>query len=242
MVHRNRRWRIVCVRAGIESSPLNKVCPFVMTPKIAIPALVLLLAGGCAASKGELDETGGVAAVRSACPVVGVPAATGDITLFDPPASRDAAAIDVVASMTNVRSTCSDAGSDIVTSVTFDVEGRRTRTDAPRDVSIPYFITVVRGGSAVVAKRVGYVALHFAAGQARAQLAGQASTTIGRASATLPEDVRKRLTQRRKAGDTDAAIDPLAVPEIRQAVLSASFEALVGFQLTDDQLKYNATR
>jgi len=40
----------------------------------------------------------------------------------------------------------------------------------------------------------------------------------------------------------DAALDPLADPDIRAAVQKASFELLVGFQLTDEQLKYNATR
>lgn len=213
----------------------------VTTRNIVVPALLALLAGGCA-SRGEIDETGGITAVRSACPTVGIPAATGDITLFDPPARRDAAALDLTASMTNVRSTCADATADIVTTVTFDVQARRTRTDAPRDVVLPYFITVVRGGSAVVAKRVGRVGLHFDAGQSRATTRGQATTTITRAAATLPDDVRERLTRKRKAGDADAAIDPLAEPEVRQAVLRATFEALVGFQLTDEQLKYNATR
>ena len=37
----------------------------------------VLLLGGCA-GKGELDETGGVTAVRSSCPTVGIPAGTGD--------------------------------------------------------------------------------------------------------------------------------------------------------------------
>ena len=63
-----------------------------------------------------------------------------------------------------------------------------------------------------------------------------------RAAATLPDSVREQLTRKRKAGDQDAAIDPLATPEVRQAVLAASFEALVGFQLTQDQLRYNAQR
>ena len=40
----------------------------------------------------------------------------------------------------------------------------------------------------------------------------------------------------------DAAVDPLSTPKIKQAVQRATFQALVGFQLTDDQLKYNATR
>ena len=43
-------------------------------------------------------------------------------------------------------------------------------------------------------------------------------------------------------GDPDAAIDPLADPTVREAVRRASFELLVGFQLTEQQLAYNATR
>ncbi len=42
--------------------------------------------------------------------------------------------------------------------------------------------------------------------------------------------------------EQDAAIDPRSNPEIRTAVLRASFESLVGFQLTDEQLRYNVTR
>ncbi len=215
----------------------------VTAPKIVLPVIAMLLVGGCA-SKGEIDLNGGVGitAIRSACPTVGIPAATGDITVFDPPASRDASAIDVTASMTNVRSTCADATNDIVTSVTFEVRASRVRADAARDVALPYFITVVRGGSAVVAKRIGRVNVHFDAGQTRASASGQASTIISRSAATLPDDVKQKLTQKRKAGDSDAAVDPLTSPEIRQAVQRATFEALVGFQLTDDQLKYNATR
>ncbi|WP_010164605.1 MULTISPECIES: hypothetical protein [unclassified Sphingomonas] len=208
---------------------------------LATSACGALLLGGCAHT-GELDASGGITAVRNACPSVGVPAATGDVTLFDPPASRDATALDMTAVLTNVRSTCDDSGSDVLTKLTFSVEGRRVRTDGPRDVTLPYFVTVVQGGTAVVAKRVGRVTLHFDAGQARAAVQGMGEATVSRAAATLPDDVRKKLTEKRKAGDEDAATDPLTRPEIRQAVLRASFEALVGFQLTDEQLKYNATR
>ncbi len=215
---------------------------FVNARHIAAP-LVLLLVAGCARS-GEIDTSGGVGitAVRSACPTVGVPAGTGDITMFDPPASRAAAAIDVVATISNVRSTCDDQGAEVSTRVTFDVRARRTRTDGPRDVTLPYFIVVTRGGNAVVAKRVSQVGLHFDAGQGLATTSAEASSSIARTAATLPQEVRDRLTRRRKAGDEDAAVDPLADPKIRQAVASASFEALVGFQLTQDQLRYNATR
>jgi hypothetical protein len=208
--------------------------------KIAVPALILLAAGGCAKT-GEITE-GGISAVRSACPRVGVPAGTGDVTLFDPANSREAQAIDVVATLTNVQSTCDDAGEQVLTNVTFDVLGRRRDAGPARDVTLPYFITVVRGGSSVTAKRVSNVTLHFEAGQIRASAVGKAASSVSHAAATLPADVRERLSRKRKAGDTDAAMDPLSDPTIRQSVLSASFEALVGFQLTEDQLKYNATR
>ncbi|THD34861.1 MAG: hypothetical protein E7773_13625 [Sphingomonas sp.] len=203
-----------------------------------------MILGGCA-SKGDLDisEAGaGVTAVRTACPTVGVPAGTGDVTLFDPATSRDATAIDVVAAMTDVRSTCGDAGDDVVTDVTFQVLARRANASGPRDVTLPYFITVVQGGSAVVAKRVGRVVVHFDAGQARASVNGSARASVVRAAATLSDEVKRRITAKRKGGSEAAAVDPLSAPDVRAAVLRASFEALVGFQLTDDQLKYNATR
>lgn len=209
----------------------------------AAPIALLLLAGGCAKSGDILVDGGvGISSVRSVCPVIGVPAGTGDVTLFDPPASRDASAIDVSALITNVRGTCNDVGADVTSTVTFDVRARRARTDAARDVTLPYFITIVRGGTQVVAKRVGQVTVHFDAGQAIASTSAQASASVSRAAATLPDSVRERLTRKRKAGDEDAAIDPLSAPDVRQAVLSASFEALVGFQLTEEQLRYNAQR
>lgn len=209
--------------------------------RLLAPAALLLIAGGCA-EKGELDASGGVSAVRSACPSVGVPAGTGDVTLFDPATARTADAIDVTALMTNVRSTCDSGDAQVNTTVTFEVDARRRDTAAARDVTLPFFISVVQGGNAVVAKRVSRVAVHFDAGAARARTTGSATASVDRAAATLPDDVRKTLTRKRKAGEEDAAIDPLSRPEVRQAVLRATFEALVGFQLTEDQLRYNATR
>jgi hypothetical protein len=70
----------------------------------------------------------------------------------------------------------------------------------------------------------------------------QAIVRVNRSVATLPPRVRQILTRPRKAGEAQAAVDPLADPAVRKAVADATFEHLVGFQLTDDQLKYNATR
>lgn len=198
---------------------------------------------GCRSS-GEIvvDEGVGITAVRTRCPAVGIPNYTGDVTLFHGNGSKTAANIDLVAAMTNVRTQCSESADTVHASVSFDVLARRTDASSARQVSLPYFVTVLRGGSAVISKRVGEVTLDFAAGQERIEVSGQGSSHINRAAATLPEDIRERITRRREPGDADAALDPLADPEVQAALDRASFEVLVGFQLDDEQLAYNATR
>lgn len=199
---------------------------------------------GCGNKQGDIvvDDSVGIAAVRSPCPLVAVPDYTGDMTVFSDPARTDSAAIDVTASITNVRSTCDDGADKLYTVADFDVLARRTDTRGARTVTLPYFSTVMRGGTAVVAKRVGTVTIQFADGQDRAIGHGRAASYVNRADATLPEDIRERLTRKRRSGDEDAAIDPLSQPDVRAAIARASFELLVGFQLTEKQLAYNATR
>lgn len=209
-----------------------------------IPFLILLAAAtaGCVRD-GDFDQTGGVITTRSGCPAVGIPAHTGDITIFNPPSSREARAIDVVANVTNLRSACNDAaGNEIVVKATFDVQARRSSAEGARDVTIPYFATVVQGGRAVVSKRISNVTLRFEPGQLRTTASGEGTAVVSRAAVTLPAEIQQRITRKRRPGDADAAIDPLADPDIRAAVARASFELLIGFQLTQDQLQYNATR
>lgn len=208
--------------------------------KSALVPLFPLLLLACS-HEGELTAEG-VTVVRSSCPAVAIPASTGDITLFDPPASRDSSAIDVVANMTNVRSTCTEADPNISATATFEVQGLRRDGRGARDIVVPYFATVVQSGTNVVSKSVGGVALHFEDGQVRASTTGSATAQILRSAATLPPEIRNEITRRRKAGEADAALDPMADPKVRAAVQRASFELLVGFQLTPDQLAYNATR
>jgi len=209
---------------------------------ITTVALAAALAGCRGTGDLVVDEGVGITAVRSACPAVGVPDYTGDITLFRTPGVTTADNIDVVAALTNVRPACNDTGEKVFTSATFDVLARRTDTRGARQVTLPYFVTVLRGGSAVVTKRVGSVTLNFADGQERAQASGQASSYVDKAEASLPPEIRELITRKRKAGDADAAVDPLSRPEVKAAVNRATFEMLVGFQLTQDQLTYNATR
>jgi len=207
-----------------------------------ISICLAVLALSACAKDNEFDETGGVKIVRSACPAVAIPAYTGDVTLFNPPSSRDARAIDVTATVTNVRSTCNDAGANLQATATFDVQARRTNASGAREVVLPYFATVIRAGTQIVSKQVGRVAIRFEDGQLRASTTGSATASVSRAAATIPDDVERKINRKRKAGDADAAIDPMADPAIRAAVAQASFELLVGFQLSNDQLAYNATR
>ncbi|MCA1749082.1 MAG: hypothetical protein ABR601_09655 [Parasphingopyxis sp.] len=204
----------------------------------------MLLLAACGRDVIEASQEAGVGLLvnRSACPAVATPVFTNEITLFDPPSSRDANAIDVTAVITNIRSTCGDAGDTIQAVATFEVQASRRRAEGPREVVLPYFATVLRAGNQIVSKEVNRVGLRFADGQYRASTTGQATATISRAAATLPAEVEERLTARRRAGDADAAIDPMSDPTVRAAVENATFDLLIGFQLEPQQLEYNVTR
>ena len=212
--------------------------------KLRLAAFATLTLLGACRHAGDItaEDGGGVYAVRSSCPIAGIPTGTGDVTLFNPQGSTDSRAIDVSASMTQLRASCTNTDADVVSTVTFTVTALRRDAGPARQVVLPYFDVALRGGQTVAAKQVGAVALNFPAGSQHAMGRGQATIRVNRYAATLPANVRAILTRPRKAGQADAAIDPLADPAVRSAVAKATFEHLVGFQLTQDQLKYNATR
>jgi hypothetical protein len=208
--------------------------------KTAVAVLFSLGLLGCA-REGDIYQTG-ILTTYTACPAVAIPAPAGDITLFDPPASREAYAIDLVANITNLRSSCDETGQYIVTYATFDVQARRRDNRGARNVILPYFATVVQGNGNVIAKRVAGVAVRFENGQYRASTRGAATTQVLRSAATLPVDIRRQVTRERRPTDPLAAIDPMSDPAVRAAVERARFEMLVGFNLNAEQLRYNATR
>lgn len=212
-------------------------------PAMLLPIAAAVALTGCA-KQGELvvDQGVGITALRTKCPAVGIPDYTGDITLFRQGGQQLASDIDVTANITNLRSTCNDSGERVYSEASFDVFARRADARGARQVSLPYFVTVLRGGSAVVTKQVGTVTLAFADGQERARASAKAGSYVIAAEATLPDDIRRQITRERRAGDPDAAVDPLSDPAVRAAVQRATFEMLVGFNLTQQQLGYNVTR
>ena len=215
-----------------------------MNLRLATIAMLAAIGLSACSSEGDIvvEQGVGITAVRTACPAVGIADYTGDITLFSPVGATTADAMDVTAVITNVRSTCTESADEVRTDATFEVQAQRRDTTGARSVELTYFGTVLRGGDAVVAKRLRSVTLTFADGEARASAMGTAGALVNRSEATLPADIRDRITRTRRAGDDDAAVDPLTLPEVRAALARATFELLVGFQLTDDQLAYNATR
>jgi hypothetical protein len=209
---------------------------------LALGASALTLSACAKDNEIDLSSGVGITATRSLCPALAVPVHTGDVTLFDPATSRDARAIDVVAAITKLTPQCNESGEKVYMAADFQVLATRRDAGPARTVEIPYFSTVVQGGSAVVAKRVGQVRISFADGQTRGTGRGQAAAYVDRTAATLPADIMERITRKRRVGDEDAAVDPLSVPEVRAALQRASFELLVGFQLTEAQLEYNVRR
>jgi hypothetical protein len=221
----------------------GKHCILVKETLVKLRLLSLLIFSALTAcGRGGEFEQGGVYITRSACPIVGVPAATGDVTLFNPPNNRTSDAIDVTATITNVYGECTDQGGEIMSNIGFDVVAVRRDAGPARQVVLPYFNVVVRGGSEIVAKRIGRIALNFEAGSQRAATRGQAVAKVSRAAASLPRDVRAILTRERKPGEAEAAVDPLSDPAVAAAVSRATFEHLIGFQMSQDLLRYNATR
>jgi len=171
--------------------------------RIATAVAIAALAG--CKSSGELvvNQGVGITALRTACPAVGIPDYTGDVTLFRG-AGRNAEDIDVIAAMTNMRSQCDDTGERVYSQATFDVMARRSDTRGARTVELPYFSAVMRGGSSVVSKRLGTVRISFADGQERAQAVATAGAYIDRSEATLPPDIVRQINRKRRAGDEDA--------------------------------------
>jgi len=210
----------------------------------AFTALAAVAMLGACTKEGELviDQGVGITSVMTLCPSVGIPDYTGDVTTFRSAGDTTTASLDVSAAMTNLRSECNDTADKVYSEATFTVNARRTDARGARTVELPYFVTVLRGGSAVVSKRVGTVTLSFADGQERATATAKAGSFVNRADAALPDDIREKITRRRRAGDAEAALDPLADPEVKAAIARTRFEMLVGFQLTEAQLAYNVTR
>jgi hypothetical protein len=146
------------------------------TPKAAAAVLLTLGLLGCA-REGDIYQTG-ILTSYTACPAVAIPAPAGDVTLFNPPASREANAIDVVATLTNLRSTCDDTGEYIVTNASFEIQAQRRDNRGAREVTLPYFATVVQGNGNVVAKKVSVSASAFEDGQYRASSTGAATSQV----------------------------------------------------------------
>jgi hypothetical protein len=199
---------------------------------IAVPALLL---AGC--------ERNPLVVRRSACPAVAVAAYVGDVTLFRAGSTApDAANMDAVATITNLRGDCAETTDQFVSRISYDVIARRTDAAAARQIVLPVFAAVVQGGNVINAKQIASVTVNFAAGQERAVAQGSATAAVSRIAAAVPQAILDKINRKRRPGELDAATDPMADPEVRAALRAASFEVLIGFQLDDRALAYNVAK
>jgi hypothetical protein len=221
---------------------LKDAVPVQFKKSTAILLTALTLAG--CANDTEFDERGGFKIARSACPAAAIATYTGDVTLFDPISARTVDAIDVTASIANLQARCNEAGNNpqIQVNADFDVYARRAKAGPARSVTLPWFASVLRAGTKIESKQIGSVTINFADGELRGSAHASATAIVSRSAATLPPEILKRINRKRKAGDADAALDPMNAPEVRNAVNQANFELLIGFQLSESQLAYNAAR
>lgn len=201
-----------------------------------LAAVGLLLAGALAGC-----QRNPLVVKRSACPAVAVPAYAGDTTLFRGPGS-DASDLDVVATITNLRDACTETPEQFVTAVSYQVVARRSAAGPARRVELPLFVAVVQAGNIVDAKQTTRIVIDFADGATRAVASGTATAAVSRRAAAVPDEILRRINRQRRPGELDAATDPMADPEVRSALRAASFEVLVGFQLSDASLAYNIAK
>ena len=200
---------------------------------LALVALPVLLLAGC--------ERNPLVVKRSSCPAVAVAAYAGDVTLFRPGAP-DVANLDAVATLTNLREECAETADQFVTRISYDVIVRRNGAAEARQIVLPVFSAVVQAGNVINAKQISNVVVNFTAGQERAVVQGTATASVSRSAAAVSQDILDKINRKRRAGDFDAATDPMADPAVRAALRAASFEVVLGFQLDDRSLAYNIAK
>ena len=179
-------------------------------PRCRSPASPSLAACRSAATIAD----GGVYITRRACPQLGIPAGTGDITLFDPAGQHRCRARSTSSRRSPICAPPATRPAPRSVSIaSFDVVATRRDAGPARQVVLPFFDVVMQGGNGSSPSRSAGSALNFAAGSHPRPDPVQARCgSIARS--TRPARGRPReLTRRRKTGDADAAVDPLSDPE-----------------------------
>ena len=196
-----------------------------------------------AAAPAAARSTRRAASPRSAraCPAVGVPAGTGDVTLFDPAGQprreRDRRDRDDDQRARRPATTRASTIVDHRHASTCAARRDPGRGGARRDAALFHHRGARRHRRGRQAGRAGRRSTSTPARPARRRPA-QAVGYVDRAAATLPDEVREQITaqaQGRRRGCRDRSAD--AARRSARRCCARRFEVLVGFQLTDEQLQ-----
>lgn len=182
-------------------------------------SLMLILLGSVAAC-----TTNPLQVRYTSCPAVAIPKYTGTLTQFSDSGQFEAKDVQVVASITNLRSTCTEDEKAAKTTIVFDVlASRPTQAGGLPPLDLPYFVVVVKDGQTLLAKQVYNAPVQFDP-TARSTTVRQ---TVVATSPKVPIPPKKK----REEGE---GLAPPPKP--------SQYEVLVGFQLADAQAVYNLTR
>lgn len=163
-------------------------------------AILLLAFAAASCQKNPFEVT------ESNCPAVSVVSNVGSITRFTG-AGRNAEDVAFNASITGIIVDCTQ-GDEIDMEVSFAIVARRGPAMSEDNVTLPYFLILMRDNHLITAKKIYETSIHFDAGTDRAA-------------------VRETVIQRFESSDPARRYD---------------YELLIGFQLTPDEVIYNALR
>ena len=117
-----------------------------------------------------------------------------------------------------LRASCTEDATNVVSTASFDVVATRRDAGEARQVTLPYYNVIAKAAATSSPRRSAMSRSTSRPAGARPRPAGKRRAGSTESAAALPEDVRRELTRNRKAGDPDAAVDPLSDPKIRDAV------------------------
>lgn len=195
-----------------------------MTPLYRFISLAVVAAMLAGCSSNPLQIT------RSICPAAAVARNVSDLTQFSPPTSRDADAITLTATFSDMAVKCSEKGSRIFSDLSVTIAGQRASAAGDQTISVPYFVAVVKGGQTLLSKQLYSANLDFKAGQVRAHTTQTVRADISRSAAIDA------------LGPAPKASKDASDPFVETVQKASPFEMVIGFQLTDDQIIYNARK
>jgi hypothetical protein len=187
--------------------------------KALLPAFAALLAlAGCASNP--------LIVRRTSCPAVAVVKNASTMTRFSTQGRYDAQDVQLTAMISNIQPSCVERRDGAVTAVRFEILAARRAAAGVQEVQLPYFIMLVKDGQTILAKQIYGTSVRFEENGSNAAVL----QTVSVISPLVPLPERPKRSK-------EEEYDEFAPPP-----KPATYEVLIGFQLTDAEAAYNVGR